>query len=81
MRCSFEETVEILMEAAAVGEEDDCHGIAKDIMFGQLVPMGTGAFLALLSAGTNNSIMADHTSQKLIMADATVHPQIVATES
>jgi DNA-directed RNA polymerase II subunit RPB1 len=27
MRCSFEETVEILMEAA-VGENDDCHGIS-----------------------------------------------------
>jgi DNA-directed RNA polymerase II subunit RPB1 len=28
MRCSFEEMVEIFMEAAAVGEEDDCYGIA-----------------------------------------------------
>ncbi|KAG1741776.1 uncharacterized protein EDB91DRAFT_1279842 [Suillus paluster] len=37
MRCSFEETVDIL--------KDDCHGgIAKNIMFGQLGPMGTGAF-------------------------------------
>jgi DNA-directed RNA polymerase II subunit RPB1 len=54
-----EEMVEILMDAAAVGEEDDCHGIAENVMFGQLVPMGTGAFLALISAGINNSIMAD----------------------
>ncbi|KAF8972572.1 hypothetical protein BDZ97DRAFT_1901130 [Flammula alnicola] len=44
MRCSFEETVEILMEAAAVGEKDDCHGIAENVMFGQMAPMGTGAF-------------------------------------
>ncbi|TFK38673.1 hypothetical protein BDQ12DRAFT_683152 [Crucibulum laeve] len=41
MRCSFEETVEILMEAAAVGEKDDCHGIAENVMFGQMAPMGT----------------------------------------
>lgn len=34
MRCSFEETVEILMEAAAVGEKDYCHGITENIMFG-----------------------------------------------
>ena len=27
MRCSFEETVENLMEAADVGEKDDCHGV------------------------------------------------------
>ncbi|KAF7340221.1 DNA-directed RNA polymerase subunit [Mycena venus] len=44
MRCSFEETVEILMEAAAVGEKDDCHGVAENVMFGQMAPMGTGAF-------------------------------------
>ncbi|KAF8433958.1 hypothetical protein L210DRAFT_826106, partial [Boletus edulis BED1] len=44
MRCSFEETVEILMEAAAVGEKDDCHGIVENMMFGQLAPMGAGAF-------------------------------------
>jgi len=44
MRCSFEETVEILMKAAAVGEKDDCHGVAENVMFGQMAPMGTGAF-------------------------------------
>jgi len=44
MRCSFEETVEILMEAAAVGEKDDCHSITENVMFGQMVPMGTRAF-------------------------------------
>jgi DNA-directed RNA polymerase II subunit RPB1 len=44
MRCSFEETVEILMDAAAVGEKDDCHGIAENVMFGQMAPMGTGSF-------------------------------------
>jgi DNA-directed RNA polymerase II subunit RPB1 len=43
MCCSFEEMVETLMEAAAVGERN-CHGIAKNVMFGQLAPMGTGAF-------------------------------------
>ncbi|KAL2311876.1 DNA-directed RNA polymerase II subunit rpb1 [Schizosaccharomyces pombe] len=44
MRCSFEETVEILMDAAASGEKDDCKGISENIMLGQLAPMGTGAF-------------------------------------
>jgi len=34
MRCSFEEIVEILMEAASVGEKDDCCGFAKNVMFG-----------------------------------------------
>ncbi|OAX31578.1 hypothetical protein K503DRAFT_812023 [Rhizopogon vinicolor AM-OR11-026] len=62
MYCSFEEMVEILMEAAAVSEEDDYHGIAENIMFGQLAPIGTGTFLTLISAGINNSIMADQRS-------------------
>jgi DNA-directed RNA polymerase II subunit RPB1 len=44
MRCSFEETVEILLDAAATGELDDCRGISENVMLGQLAPMGTGAF-------------------------------------
>ena len=44
MRCSFEETVKILMEAAAVGEKDDRHSIRENVMFGQMAPMGTRAF-------------------------------------
>ncbi|KAF2853474.1 DNA-directed RNA polymeras-like protein ii largest subunit [Plenodomus tracheiphilus IPT5] len=44
MRCSFEETVEILLEAAGHGELDDCRGISENIMLGQLAPMGTGEF-------------------------------------
>ncbi|KAF2017627.1 DNA-directed RNA polymerase II subunit RPB1 [Aaosphaeria arxii CBS 175.79] len=44
MRCSFEETVEILLEAASFGELDDCRGVSENIMLGQLAPMGTGEF-------------------------------------
>ncbi|EEB06666.1 RNA polymerase II large subunit Rpb1 [Schizosaccharomyces japonicus yFS275] len=44
MRCSFEETVEILMDAAASGEKDGCRGVSENIMLGQLAPMGTGSF-------------------------------------
>ncbi|KAI0242607.1 DNA-directed RNA polymerase II core subunit rpo21 [Massospora cicadina] len=48
MRCSFEETVEILMDAAAVGEFDDCKGISENIILGQVAPLGSGAFDVLL---------------------------------
>ncbi|KAF2868775.1 hypothetical protein BDV95DRAFT_499716 [Massariosphaeria phaeospora] len=44
MRCSFEETVEILLEAAGFGELDDCRGVSENIMLGQMAPMGTGEF-------------------------------------
>lgn len=48
MRCSFEETVEILLEAAAIGEVDDCRGISENVMLGQLAPLGTGDLEVLL---------------------------------
>jgi DNA-directed RNA polymerase II subunit RPB1 len=60
MRCSFEETVEILMEAAAVGEKDDCHGIAENVMFGQMAPMGTGAFDVALDIEMLKDVIVDH---------------------
>lgn len=60
MRCSFEETVEILMEAAAVGEKDDCHGIAENVMFGQMAPMGTGAFEVALDMDMLKDVIVDH---------------------
>lgn len=43
MRCSFEETVEILLDAAGNGEVDRCNGVAENVMLGQLAPLGTGA--------------------------------------
>ena len=44
MRCSFEETVEILYEAAAYSETDYLRGVSENIMLGQLIPVGTGCF-------------------------------------
>jgi len=44
MICLFEETVKILMEAAAMGEKDDCCGVAENVMFGQMALMGTRLF-------------------------------------
>ncbi|KAI8822549.1 putative RPO21-DNA-directed RNA polymerase II, 215 kd subunit [Fimicolochytrium jonesii] len=41
-RSSFEETVELLVEAAGQGEVDDCRGVSENIILGQLAPMGTG---------------------------------------
>ena len=48
MRCSFEESVEILLDAASIGEPDDCRGISQSIMMGQVAPLGTGDFELLL---------------------------------
>jgi len=44
MRCSFEETVEVLMEASTYSEVDKMRGVSENIMLGQLAPLGTGEF-------------------------------------
>ena len=49
-RCSFEETVDILMEAAAHAEADPMKGVSENIMLGQLSKIGTGCFDLLLDA-------------------------------
>ncbi|KAI9096162.1 beta and beta-prime subunits of DNA dependent RNA-polymerase [Phlyctochytrium arcticum] len=41
-RSSFEETVELLVEAAGIGELDDCKGVSENLILGQLAPIGTG---------------------------------------
>lgn len=43
-RASFEETVEILFEAAMHAETDYLRGVTENILLGQLAPMGTGEF-------------------------------------
>ena len=49
MRCSFEETVDILMEASAYSECDHVRGVSENIMLGQLAPLGTGLFSLYLN--------------------------------
>ena len=44
MKASFEETVDILMEAAAHAEVDNLKGVSENIMLGQIIPGGTGSF-------------------------------------
>ncbi|KAK9455699.1 hypothetical protein V1511DRAFT_310865 [Dipodascopsis uninucleata] len=60
MRCSFEETVEILLEAAAAAELDDCRGISENIMLGQLAPLGTGDFDVMLDEKMFQSLPIDY---------------------
>lgn len=40
LRCSFEETFEILMEAAMFGRSDTMNGVTQNIMCGQLAKIG-----------------------------------------
>ena len=60
MRCSFEETVEILLEAAACGELDDCRGVSENVMLGQLAPLGTGELEVFLDQKLLDSVISDN---------------------
>ena len=60
MRCSFEETVEILLEAAACGELDDCRGVSENVMLGQLAPVGTGELEVFLDQRMLDTVISDN---------------------
>ncbi len=49
-RCSFEETVEVLYNAATFGDRECIRdrGVTANIIFGQMAPVGTGCFHLLL---------------------------------
>jgi DNA-directed RNA polymerase II subunit RPB1 len=49
-RCSFEETADILLEAATFAESDNMKGVTDNILIGQLAPLGTGHFDLYLDA-------------------------------
>ena len=48
LRCSFEETVDMLMDAAVYAEEEVLTGVTENIMMGQLARVGTGNMDLLL---------------------------------
>ena len=48
MKCSNEETVEILMQAAAMGERDDMKGVSASVMLGNPTRAGTGLHTLLV---------------------------------
>ncbi|KAJ1950344.1 DNA-directed RNA polymerase II core subunit rpo21, partial [Linderina macrospora] len=70
MRCTFEETVEILMDAAAVGAIDDCRGVAENILLGQLAPLGTGSFDVMLDDEMLSQVVIDPRAQGFDLANA-----------
>lgn len=65
MRCSFEETVEILLDAAGFGELDDCRGVSENIMLGQLAPMGTGEFEVVMDNQMLLTMVEDNTQMRV----------------
>lgn len=48
VRCSFEETSDVLMDAALFGEVDDSRGVTSSIINGDMARIGSGAFDVLM---------------------------------
>jgi DNA-directed RNA polymerase II subunit RPB1 len=44
MKCSFEETIDVLTDSAVFAEKDMLHGVTENITVGKLANMGTGSF-------------------------------------
>ena len=65
MRCSFEETVEILFEAGAAAELDDCRGVSENVLLGQMAPIGTGAFDVMVDEESLIKYMPEQKVSKL----------------
>ncbi|KKY19120.1 putative dna-dependent rna polymerase ii largest [Phaeomoniella chlamydospora] len=60
MRCSFEQTVEILLDAAAGGELDDCKGVSENLILGQVAPVGTGTMDVFLDENMLSTVVHDN---------------------
>lgn len=60
-KCSFEETVEILVEACAFSEVDRLKGVTENIIMGQLAPLGTGSFNVMI----DQKMLLEHSQQRL----------------
>ncbi|XP_015756612.1 PREDICTED: DNA-directed RNA polymerase II subunit RPB1-like [Acropora digitifera] len=50
MRCSFEETVDVLMDASSHAEVDTLRGVSECLILGKLPRLGTGSFDLMLDA-------------------------------
>ena len=56
----FEETVEILIEAAAVCEKDEYHGVAENVISNQMASIVTGAFDVSFGIDVLKDVIVDY---------------------
>lgn len=75
-RCSFEETVDILVEAAAHAEIDPMKGVSESIMLGQMAQIGTGCFELLIDTEKCKEAMEIPTNNQAGVAGLTGLPMM-----
>ena len=76
-RCSFEETVEVLYNAATFGDREvvSGRGVTSNILLGQLAPVGTGSF----SLALDTSALASSASAASSASGAKLHHYVPST--
>ncbi|EPR80047.1 DNA-directed RNA polymerase II largest subunit [Spraguea lophii 42_110] len=63
MRCSFEETVDILLDAGLKAEVSECKSVTDNIMIGDIAPIGTGSTHLLLNTEALQDAVAVQTRE------------------
>ena len=56
MKCSFEETMDILTDAGMFSEKDNLNGVTENIIMGKLAPIGSGSCGVMFNALTMDAI-------------------------
>lgn len=59
MKCSFEETMDILTDAGIYSEMDNLNGVTENIIMGKLAPIGSGATDVFYNAGERLDDLTD----------------------
>ncbi|EKX72538.1 DNA-directed RNA polymerase II largest subunit, putative [Theileria equi strain WA] len=82
VKCSFEETLETLLDASIFGEVDQLKGITENVIMGQLCPYGTGCFdimideAKLRDANQNLQMVPDSAMSGFISPDSSLSPNV-----
>jgi len=61
-KCSFEKTMDHLVQASVFNETDHCKSVSSKIMVGQVIPGGTGAFNLVLD--TEKLVNSEYTTDE-----------------
>ena len=72
MKCTFEQTVEILTDAAVAGETDNIEGVTEHIILGALAPIGTGSMDILLDERKLKNAVSKDKGKKRVFDDTVI---------
>lgn len=75
-KCSFEETVDILIKAAVYSVKEPLKGVTENVMMGQLCHLGTGSFDILMDT---NYLLPNEDNKEQVTAQWRYFPDLNPT--